>query len=96
MTLVDVPLVKPSTVAALLARTAASRAPILRAVHDGRHGHPVIFGRAVFAALRAADPAAGAKAVVRAFDVDDVEVDDPGVVRDVDTPDDYDRLHSAE
>jgi molybdenum cofactor cytidylyltransferase len=92
VTLVDVPLVRSSTVAELLARAAASPAPILRATHEGRHGHPVVFRRAVFAALRAADPAAGAKPVVRALAVEDVEVDDPGVLRDVDTPQDYDRL----
>jgi molybdenum cofactor cytidylyltransferase len=92
VTLVDVPLVRSSTVAELLARAAASPAPILRATHEGRHGHPVVFRRVVFAALRAADPAAGAKPVVRALAVEDVEVDDPGVLRDVDTPQDYDRL----
>jgi molybdenum cofactor cytidylyltransferase len=92
VTLVDVPLVRPSTVAALLARLAASPAPILRATHGGRHGHPVVFTRAVFAALRAADPAGGAKPVMRAFTVEDVDVDDPGVLRDVDTPQDYERL----
>jgi len=94
VTLVDVPLVRPATVAALLARARVSRAPILRAVHDGRHGHPVIFTRAVFADLRAADPAVGAKAVLRAHPVEDVEVADPGVFVDVDTPDDYARAMS--
>jgi molybdenum cofactor cytidylyltransferase len=90
--LVDVPLVRPSTVAALLARAAAPAAPILRATHGGRHGHPVVFTRAVFTALRSADPAVGAKPVMRAFSVEDVDVDDPGVLRDVDTPQDYQRL----
>jgi len=52
----------------------------------------VIFKRAVFDALRHAAPAVGAKAVMRASTVEDVEVDDPGVVEDVDTPDDYARL----
>jgi CTP:molybdopterin cytidylyltransferase MocA len=92
VTLVDVPLVKPDTIAALIARARSSVAPILRAVHGGRHGHPVIFRRAVFAALRAADLGVGAKAVIRAHQVEDVEVDDPGVFVDVDTPDDYARL----
>jgi CTP:molybdopterin cytidylyltransferase MocA len=92
VTLVDVPLVKPSSIAVLLARAASARAPILRVAHDGRHGHPVIFTRQVFAALRAADPATGAKAVMRAFEVENVEVGDAGVLRDVDTPGDYERL----
>jgi molybdenum cofactor cytidylyltransferase len=95
VTLVDVPLVRASSIAALLARAVSPRAPILRAAHEGRHGHPVIFTRAVFAALRGADPDAGAKAVLRAFDVENVEVGDPGVLRDVDTPDDYNRLDSG-
>lgn len=92
VTLVDVPLVGPGAIAALLAGAAASAAPIARVVHDGRHGHPVIFKRAVFDDLRRADPEAGAKAVVRAHAVADVEVDDPGVAQDIDTPDDYARL----
>ena len=92
VTLVDVPLVRASTVAALLLHAGTSAAPILRAAHRGRHGHPVVFRRGVFAALRAADPAVGARTVMGAFAVDDVDVDDPGVLRDVDTPEDYDRL----
>jgi CTP:molybdopterin cytidylyltransferase MocA len=92
VTLVDVPLVRAETVRALVARASSSPAPVLRAVYRGRHGHPVIFTRAVFEALRRADPAAGAKAVMRSVAVEDVEVDDPGVTEDVDTPADYERL----
>jgi molybdenum cofactor cytidylyltransferase len=95
VTLVDVPLIEASTVRLLLARAAGSAAPILRAVHGGRHGHPVIFKRPLFVALRRADPAAGARAVVRAAapgDIEDVEAADPGVVEDVDTPSDYVRI----
>ena len=92
VTLVDVPLIGAAAIRVLLARAAASGAPILRAVHRGAHGHPVIFKRRLFDALRAADPAVGAKAVVRAAGVEDVEVDDAGVVEDVDTPADYARL----
>lgn len=57
----------------------------------GRHGHPVLFGRALFDELRRADPDVGARAVVRAEPgrVLDVEIDAPGVLRDVDWPSDY-------
>jgi molybdenum cofactor cytidylyltransferase len=89
VTLVDVPLIQPSTVRALVERATRSPAPIVRATHRGVHGHPVIFKRAVFAALRAADPAVGAKAVVNSVEVEDLEVEDPFVARDVDTPEDY-------
>jgi molybdenum cofactor cytidylyltransferase len=92
LTLVDVPLIDPGTVRVLCERAARSPAPIVRAVHRGRHGHPVIFKREVFDPVRRADPALGAKAVVRAFPVEDVDVEDPGIAEDVDTPDDYRRL----
>ena len=94
VTLVDVPSIGAAAVRTLVARASASAAPVLRAVHRGHHGHPVVFKRAVFEALRRADPARGAKEVMRAAGVEDVEVDDPGVVTDVDTPDDYQRLRA--
>jgi molybdenum cofactor cytidylyltransferase len=96
VTPVDLPLVRPATVAALLETFSKSAAPIVRAVRDGRHGHPVIFGRSVFGALRRADPDIGARAVVRAHQVLDVDVGDPGVLHDIDTPDDYTRLLNSD
>lgn len=92
VTLVDVPLVTAATIGSLLARARETPAPIVRATYRGRHGHPVVFKRELFDALRRADPAAGAKSVIRACAVDDVDVDDAGVVEDVDTPDDYRRV----
>jgi molybdenum cofactor cytidylyltransferase len=90
---VDMPLINGRIVAALLRAFIRSSAPIVRAVHRGRHGHPVIFSRAVFADLRRADAATGARAVVSAHatDVVDVEIDEPAVVTDIDTPEDYER-----
>jgi CTP:molybdopterin cytidylyltransferase MocA len=54
----------------------------------------VIFPRELFHELRRADAARGAKAVVRAHEaaVVDVDVPDPAVIEDIDTPDDYDRV----
>ena len=95
VTLVDVPLISAVTVRAVLDQGTASRAEILRAVHRGRHGHPVLFKRALFDALRRADPAQGAKAVVRSHPVEDVEVGDAGITEDVDTPEDYARLREG-
>jgi molybdenum cofactor cytidylyltransferase len=96
VTLVDLPLIQPATVRALLERfsSTSGQLPIVRAVHNGRHGHPVIFSRAVFGDLRRADRSVGAKAVVRALAHPDgeVDVDDAGVLSDVDEPEDYARL----
>jgi molybdenum cofactor cytidylyltransferase len=94
VTPVDAPFVREDTVARLLATFDARKAPLVRATCGGRHGHPVIFGRAVFDALRQADPSVGARAVVQAHasEAIDVEVDDAGVLHDIDGPDDYARL----
>jgi molybdenum cofactor cytidylyltransferase len=85
---VDAPLVEADTVAALMAVFDSTLAPIVRPRFEGRHGHPVIFSREVFDELRQADPAAGAKAVLRAHEraIVNVDVQDPGVIGDVDTP----------
>jgi molybdenum cofactor cytidylyltransferase len=91
---VDAPLIAAETVSTLIAAFGATAAPVVRARYQGRNGHPVIFSRKVFGELRAADPALGAKAVLRAHanHIVNVDVDDPGVLGDIDTPDDYRRL----
>jgi molybdenum cofactor cytidylyltransferase len=93
VTLVDLPLVSPDTVRAVVRAWQLSRAPIVRPAQGDRHGHPVIFDRAVFADLRAADLAVGAKAVFARHraGILDVDVDDPGSFDDLDTPEDYAR-----
>src|SRR5436190_24308535 len=60
VTLVDVPLVSVATVRAVVERYRRTRAPIVRPVAGGRHGHPVLIDRALFDQFRAADPALGA------------------------------------
>jgi molybdenum cofactor cytidylyltransferase len=94
VTLIDVPLVTSATVETLIAIQQERSAPIVRPVSNGRHGHPVIFGRALFGELQRADPAVGAKPVVRAHAAEMIEVpvDDEGAFVDIDTPDDYARI----
>jgi len=97
MTLVDVPLPRVDTVRLLVDAWRRTQAPLVRPVFDGRHGHPAIFGAALLNGLRAADLSAGAQPIVRAFAdrAIDVDVDDPGVLVDIDTPEDYRRLTDA-
>jgi molybdenum cofactor cytidylyltransferase len=94
VTLVDVPLVRSSTVAEVIAAWRRTRAPIVRPASVGRHGHPVIFDRSIFQDLRAADPDTGAKAVfaIHKQRIVNVEVNDPGAFDDIDTPGDYKKL----
>jgi len=97
VTLVDCPLVRPATVVRLVETWRATRAPIVRPAIGDRHGHPVVFGRAVFDDLRTAPLEVGAKAVIARWReaLVNVPVDDPGVLADIDTPADYDAFVRA-
>ena len=91
VTLVDAPLVSMATVAQVVATWRQRRPLIVRPARGDEHGHPVLFDRALFDELRAADPARGAKTVVRAHEADiaNVPVDDPGAFLDIDTEQEY-------
>ncbi len=91
VTLVDVPFVSAATVTAVIEAYAHTRAPIVRPAIGARHGHPAIFDRSLFEALRTAPLELGAKHVVRAHEagIVNVPVTDDGAFLDLDTPDDY-------
>src|SRR5262245_6931762 len=94
LTLVDVPLVSAGTVRAVMAHYHATRAPVVRPVQGALHGHPVLVDRRLFGLMRAADPAIGAKPIVRAHATaaGDITVDDDGAFIDIDTPEEYLRV----
>lgn len=94
VTLTDVPMITVEVVRQVIDAWEATRAPIVRPAIGDVHGHPVLYDRSLFAALRSAPLEQGAKAVVRAREAEilNVPVTDPGCLRDVDTPDDYRRL----
>ena len=91
MTLVDVPMLSPATVEAVVNEWRRTGAPIVRPAIGTVHGHPVLFDRSLFDELRDAPLAGGAKAVVRRYEARIVNVvpPDDGCLRDIDTPDDY-------
>jgi molybdenum cofactor cytidylyltransferase len=91
VTLADVPMISVEVVRKVIDAWEATRAPIVRPAIGNAHGHPVLYDRSLFAALRAAPLGQGAKAVVRAREADilNVAVTDPGCLRDIDTPEDY-------
>jgi len=88
---VDHPSVLPATVAAVIGAWREQRAPVVRPVVGERGGHPTLFDAALFGELLLADPSQGARAVVRAHRGDEIRIpcDDPGAVKDLDTPADY-------
>lgn len=88
---VDHPLVEAATVARLIDAFRERGAPIVLPVCEGQRGHPVLFSAAVFDELLKAALPEGARSVVHAHEevLEEVVVSDPGVLADVNTPDDY-------
>lgn len=95
---VDHPAVKPATIAALLAAFDRHPQAIVIPVWKGRRGHPVIFSCRFYSDLYAAPDEIGARAVVRHYAQEVVEIAtaDQGVVLNIDDPETYMRwLHSS-
>jgi CTP:molybdopterin cytidylyltransferase MocA len=88
-TLVDHPVVARSTIAALLARP---RAEVAIPQYRARHGHPVFFDRKLIPELLALDAGTPAKAVFQRHEARYIQVDDSGVLTDIDDPEAYRRL----
>jgi molybdenum cofactor cytidylyltransferase len=90
----DQPRLPDAVVPALLAAFARSGRPIVAPVYRGTQGTPVLFASEVFAELRALTGDAGARAVVNAQPerVERVSFD-LAMPPDVDTPEDFARLH---
>lgn len=91
--LVDHPTVRAETFEALVEEYKRTGKPIVIARFRGRRGHPVIFDRSLFCELMQAPPGEGARAVVTADPsrVGYLDVDDAGIVLDLDTPGDLKR-----
>ncbi len=88
----DMPLVQPSTLLAV-ARELAQH-PVAYAQHRGQRGHPVGFAAELFSDLVALVGDEGARRVVARYPAHGVEVDDAGVLVDIDTPADLERLRA--
>lgn len=81
----DMPSVDPGTVDALADAYDAGAGDALAAAHDGIRGNPVLFDRRHFDALAAVEGDVGGRRILLDGDGSAlVNVDDPGVLRDVD------------
>ena len=85
--LADMPWIRPATIRAI-ADAIAAGASLAAPVHRGERGHPVGFAASHRSALMALGGDAGARAILARGDVAlvRVDVDDPGVLRDIDLP----------
>lgn len=85
--LADMPYVAPATIRALT-QAIADGAGIAAPVVNGRRGNPVAFGRRHLADLQQLQGDQGARRILEAHPVTQIDVDDEGVLRDIDTPED--------
>lgn len=91
----DMPLVQPSTLRQVAA--ALEQHPVAYAQHRGRRGHPVGFAAELYSELVMLSGDEGARRLIARYPAWATEVDDPGVLVDVDTVEDLDavRAHGA-
>ena len=82
----DMPLVKPASLRAVA--DALDQQPIAFAQYRGRRGHPVGFGAELFSELVMLKGDEGARRLLARYPTAAVELDDPGVLFDIDTVDD--------
>jgi CTP:molybdopterin cytidylyltransferase MocA len=93
-TLVDHPAVSPATIHALL----DGKRPLIRVPRfDNRRGHPIWFSRELIPEFLALPETGAARDVVRihAAETEFLDVDDPGILADIDDAEAYRRLTGA-
>jgi molybdenum cofactor cytidylyltransferase len=89
----DLPALQATTVAAVI-DAVCSGVPLAVPVHDGRRGHPLAMAATVVSELSHLDLSDEAGGLAQLLDRPgcapvEVPVEDPGAIRDVDTPEDY-------
>lgn len=91
----DMPLLQAATVDGLIAawrnESPSTGGAIFVASHRGRRGHPALFPWTLKDAVFELHENEGIDALLRRYQVTPVEVDDPGCLTDLDTPEDYRR-----
>ena len=90
----DLPALLPSTVRTVLAQ----QSPLVVPSYQGRRGHPLVISPELIPEIRTLHLNVGLRELLDRHpdSLRVVEVDDPGAVRDVDTPEDYQALTGGE
>jgi molybdenum cofactor cytidylyltransferase len=93
----DQPFLPPSVVDTVIQGRRESGKGIVIPVFRGRRGHPVLVDLKYRAETLSLDPADGLRRLMRSHpdDIAEVEVDDPNILRDLDTPEDYSGLKKS-
>jgi len=90
----DMPLVQPATLLAVAG--ALEQHPVAYAQYRGRRGHPVAFAAELYSELVQLSGDDGVRRVMLRYPAHGQEVEDPGVLLDIDTPADLDILRKVQ
>lgn len=90
----DMPLLKPATLLAVA--EAIEQYPVAFAQYRGMRGHPVGFSAELYSELVALEGDEGARRLLARYPAEAVDVDDAGVLVDVDTVEDLARLRGEQ
>lgn len=90
----DMPMISVASIQAVA--DALDEYPVAFSQYRGRRGHPVGFGSELYSELIALEGDEGARRIVARYPAHAVAVDDPGVLVDIDTPDDLQRARDSE
>ena len=90
----DQPFVRPATLDRILEKYRDTGPRIVIPVHNGRRGNPVLLDRSLFAEAMALVGDVGCRAIFGRHTeaIIGVDVDDPGILLDIDSREDYERL----
>lgn len=88
---VDQPLVQPDTITRLIEDFNREGKPVAIPASRGKHGHPVLYGLPAIQAILNLKKDQTAKEIRSIYKEETlfVEVDDPGILIDIDTPEEY-------
>jgi molybdenum cofactor cytidylyltransferase len=90
----DLPNLQAGTVAELLRKMVETGAPLALPTYHGKRGHPLAIAPRLVPEIDTLDSKIGLKQLRDRHETEllEIEVEDTGVVQDVDTPEDYERL----
>ena len=87
----DQPFITPSVINMVINAYKTSGKGIVIPVYEGKRGHPLLLDKKYSDRIDRLDPAEGLRSItyLNSSDVLEVETDEPGILRDFDTYDDY-------
>jgi molybdenum cofactor cytidylyltransferase len=92
----DQPLIRPETVQGVIQAYSEGKGGIVAPSYQNRRGHPILIDRDFWPAIMELPPGSAPRDVIRANEssIYHLVVDKDSVLRDIDTPEDYQQAHN--